>query len=412
MMKGKYQYLPFAFAALLFIIPFFWYWGGVVDWGGDSTRIYYLFPKLYILNHALFGVSPSDTGGQIVAFYSLPYLCILVFLRTILDASAVIGLTNGVKLSLAFLFVYLTVREFLITGRKFKAVTIMWASFLTGILYVFSPVSTIGWDKVILTHDQFFLNPLMFYLLLRFFHSSRILYLLLAVFISFFFSFNFSFVAAPPLFAFYPLTFVFLFLYQKMIRKKPLYISKLCLALVLFLLIQSFHLIPLLLQMFQPGSVSYTNIFSAEGKFDRGLSYFVAIAKVVRVSTGIFLQPQLAEVNPFNFYTIMVPTAVVLSLALKKSKLVLLTAVIFLITLYFATANITHAGTELYKSFFSMPGFSMFRNFFGQWNYAYLFFYSILFGLSFYYLFASFRWYYDMQNHIFQLCFRCLNSQT
>ena len=75
--------LPYVIGIILFFLPFFWFSNGQIDWGGDSTRVYFLDPIAYFMNHTLYGVSPSDIGGQLVSFYSLPNVLLLAFLRTL-----------------------------------------------------------------------------------------------------------------------------------------------------------------------------------------------------------------------------------------------------------------------------------------------------------------------------------------
>src|SRR5258708_4352949 len=80
------------------------------------------------------------------------------------------------------------------------------------------------------------------------------------------------------------------------------------------------------------------------------------------------------------------PFVIVTAFFFNRKKTILLTAFFFLIVLFFVTVNITNVGLSFYKLLVSIPGFSMFRNFGGQWQYTYIFFYSILFGQALYVL--------------------------
>ncbi|MDO8269297.1 MAG: hypothetical protein Q7T54_01335, partial [Candidatus Levybacteria bacterium] len=293
------------------------------------------------------------------------------------------------KLSIGFLSIFYIVKGFLVDNGYKNEKSYLLASIIGGLFYIFSPISIIGWDKVIFTHDQFFLNPLIFLLVFLFLKSNKIIYLFTALLVTFIFSHNFSFGASPPLFAFYPLALLFLIVYTIVVKKRIISWWKIGLTLVLFILIHSYHLFPLFSSLFKPGSDLYANVFTSEGKFDRGLSYFSAVSASVKVTNGLFHMPQMST-NPIsNIYTAISPFIFVFALMRGRSKLLLLTAGAFLIVLFFAIGNITTVGIEFYKSLFNLPGFSMFRNYFGQWQYAYIFFYSIFFSLSLSFVFNS-----------------------
>lgn len=384
--KNFLELPPFILGGLLFLVPFFWFTPGQIDWGGDSTRIYFFDPYAYLVNHSLFGVSPSDTGGPVLGYYTIPYVILLLLLKNIvLSHTLLISLFHGIKLAVAFLSVYLIIRLLIDDNKKNKKVAIV-SGIVGGILYVLSPISIIGWDKVILTHDQFFLNPLVFLLFLLFLKNNNILHLLLIIVVSFIFSHNFSFGASPPIFSFYPLAFTFLIAYTILIKKRQILWLKILFAFLLFILVHAYDFIPIIFSVFRPGSDLYTNIFTEQGKFDRGLSYFEAVARSVKVSNGIFHFPQLSEISSSSFYTLIFPLLMVISFIVNRSKVLIVTAAFFLIVLFFAVGNITLTGLEFYKSLFNLPGFSMFRNFFGQWQYSYIFFYTILSSLSMYYV--------------------------
>ena len=254
------------------------------------------------------------------------------------------------------------------------------ASIIAGLFYNLSPVPILGWGYVILTYNQVFLNPLMFLLLLCFFTTRNMRYMLGALLISFIFAPNFTYVGAPSFFAFYPLALIFLFIYTKYIRRTPIPWKKLVIGVILFFLLQSFHLVPQIMGLLSPGSSISQSVFSAEAKFNRGLAYFSAIAPSVKASISLLSQPQLTNIVSFSWLFIIFPALFVIGFIWNKQKVYLLTGIFFIITLFFYSANITKIGFSLYADAFKLPGFSMFRNFYGQWQWAYLFFYSILLG--------------------------------
>src|SRR5258708_2308570 len=233
-MNIKLRSLLVAFIAIsLFFLPFFWFHTGEVDLGGDSSRLYFYDPGAFLKNYAFFGVSPSAYGVENIGYFMVPFVLLLVGMKLIFSSpTLLIAVFHGLNFSVAFLSCYFIMKELqpAAKGKKNEAYDI--ASIIAGLFYVFSQVSILGWDKVLVTHNQFFLNPLLFLFLLKYFKTDKLLYLTGALLITFLFSPNFSFVAAPGFFAFYPLSFLFLFLYRLVILKRRIIVKHLMLFMV------------------------------------------------------------------------------------------------------------------------------------------------------------------------------------
>lgn len=367
-----------------FLLPFFWFKPGEMDLGGDSSRLYFYDPLAYLQNYAFYGISPSAFGAENIGYFMVPFVVLLFVLKYFFSSpTMLIAFFHGLSISIAFLATYGIVKNFLFDQDNKKGITNELASVISGLTYVLAPTSILGWDKVLITHNQFFLNPLIFYLLLKYFKTDKLSFIAFALILTFLFSPNFSFAAAPGFFAFYPLSLLFLFLYRLVILKKKIIWIHIFIASIGFIFLQAFHIVPQLISMLSPGSVLNTTIFSSAGKFDRGLSYFMAIAPNIKVSISLMNLPQMTELALFSSFFICFPVIITMGFLFNRNKTILLTGSFFLIVLFFATANITSVGFELYKKMFSLPGFSIFRNFFGQWGYALLFFYTILFAQAF-----------------------------
>lgn len=381
MKLNQYKIFPFLVSFALFIIPFFWLKQGEMDLGGDNSRLYFYDPISYLYSQTLYSIVTSGVGGEAISYYALPFILLLVIFKSIFNSSTIlISAFHGLSLSVAFICCYLIVKEFVNVKKIGEKNILEYSAILSGLFYVFSPFLIFGWDKVLLTHNQIFLNPLIFFLLLKFFLTHNIRYLLGMLLITFIFAPNFSYVAAPAFFSFYPLSFIFLLIYTKYIKKRVIPIKGLIVGSILFTMLQSFHLIPHLMTLFSPGSGAYEAVFSSESKFSRGLSYFSGIASNIKVSLYFMNLPQLTELKFPSFGFIIFPTLIFLGLLWNKSKTMLLTGIFFLIILFFVSANITDTGLNFYKSLFHIPGFSMFRNFYGQWGFVFVFFYTILLG--------------------------------
>lgn len=373
--------LPFILAIIIFFVPFLWLQNNEMDLGGDSSRLYFYDPVSYLFNHSMYSISSSGHGVENISFYGIPFIVLLIVLKVMLNSpTLLINVFHGFMLSISFFSIYKIIS--IIDLEKIKNVNRRYAGIIAGLLYVFSPTLVDGWDKAILTHNQFFINPLFFLILLKFFQTNKMIYIYLALLLSFIFSPNFSFPAAPPFFAFFPLTILFLFCYSYFILKKLPSFKKIAIGILLFVLIQSFHVIPQIVTLTSSTSAVHSGVFSDEARFTRGLSYFLAIAPSVKVSNNILFMPQGSVNNPLGFLFVILPTVVILGLIASRNKLLLLTGIFFSITLFFASGKITALGFLIYKSLFSIPGFSMFRNFYGQWVFSYSFYFILLFGLA------------------------------
>lgn len=372
--------IPLVISIAFFCIPFFWLKPGEMDLGGDSSRLYFYDPISYLWSQSAYSITTSGVGGEAISYYGIPYFVLIAIVKLIIHSPTyVIAFFHGLALSCAFLFSYLAAREIIKDGKdeqSEKIITI--ASITAGIFYVLAPSFTLGWDKVLPTHNQIFLNPLMFYLLFSFLKSKKNIYILVAILVTFVFSSNFSFIAAPGFFAFYPLTLSFLFLYHTLVKKRTLPIKKIIIFILLFFVVNAFHLFPQMMSLISPGSQVNTAVFSSDAKYLRGLGYFSALAPNIKLSTHLLYLPQMTPLDFVSYGFIIFPFIVILAFIIRRNKTYLLSGIFFLISLFFVTATITDSGLIFYKTLFSIPGFSMFRNFFGQWSFVYIFFYSIL----------------------------------
>ncbi len=176
----------------------------------------------------------------------------------------------------------------------------------------------------------------------------------------------------------------------------------------MFLLIQSFQFLPTARNIINSSSAEHQLIFSDEGRFDRGLGYFLAVQPYVKLVDNISNQPQYlisiifdhaAKNTYFDYgikyqylffiYILIIIAGFILIKAKGKreERLIYLSMMgIFLLLLLLMTANINPSVVEVYKKLFSVPGFAMFRSFYTKFNVIFVFFYALLLGTSLYYL--------------------------
>lgn len=372
--------LVFIICAILFFLPFFWLSPGELELGGDSNRLFLYDPGSYLQVNSLYSVEPYGMGKVTPTQDLLPFLLFLQFFDFIFHSPHIlICLLNSLKLVGAFLFMYLIVVEILKNrAEENKSALVEIAGILAGIFYTFSPSVGMPMQVALLTHNQVFLNPMVFYLMLRFLITQKNKYLWFILLTTFVFSPNFSLIAPPPPFSFYPLAFSFLFLYFSVVLKKSLPWKKLLIGIALFLGIHAFHIIPVALHTFDPGSYYNLRLFDAETIQNEGLQYFDAILPYAMVTKSLFY-------GYATQWTVFIgPLIVILGFLLSRKiqKDFILIAVFFFITIFLESANITQIGVEFYRKLFYIPGFSMFRNFYGQWQWVQTFFYALLFGYT------------------------------
>lgn len=368
---------------VLGLLPFLWFKPGEVNFGGDSSRLYFYDPANYLRNVALYNIAPGETGYENIAYFYIPFTILLLALKTVFFSPYLLNTSyTSFMVVAAFVFVYLSVIELLKAVKKEVGIWELAAGILGSFVYLFAPMVN-HWDKALITHNQIFLNPLIFYLGLRFIHTRKMVYVIVALLVTFLFAPNFSFTSAPNFFAFYPLAIVFLFIYARWIRKASISWKKTGLIFILFVGIHSFHLIPQVMVILDKESSEFQRVFAAP----ESTSFQVDAG--VKVSRNMMSMKQGEGIA--DVYMVVVPLVVLVGLFFlgreKKSDILfrrtmLLLTVFFLITLYLDTANITPLFANIFELLFKIPGFSMFRNYYGQFLYVFYFFYSLLFAFS------------------------------
>ncbi len=377
---------------VLFLIPFFWLKSGEMDLGGDSTRLYFYDPKSYIENTVLYPLL-TNTAGEIQygAYSPLPHFLLILFLKNVFNSSYVlITLFNSLKLSVGFLAMYGILKEIIAKDKnKSKQMErIELAAILGGLFYIFSRLMGANYDLALLYHNQVFLNPLMIYFLLRYLLTQHKLYLWTVLVLSFLFAPSFALISAPAFASFYPIVLVFLFLYVRLIRGVKIEIRQMISALLIFIGLNAFHLIPQLFDVLTPGSPIHGLLFSDKGTAVK--DHFYGILAITQPAINILLP----SVNKqLEFLSLMSPLILVVGSFFNKSrtKTMLLAGVFFLLTYFLLSARVTWVGEQLYLSLFYVPGFAMFRNFNGVFAYVYSFFYALLFGQALFLIFSRLK---------------------
>lgn len=388
--------LLLAIIVLLFILPFFWFKPGEVNLGGDSSRLYFYQPIQFLKNFSLYSIIPSEIGQETITYDFIPFSILLGFLKLLLRSSyLLIVVFYSFMMSLSFMGIYLIVLELFRSDRldKENDTYLKFAAMLAGLFYTLNPVVGFNWDKNLITHNQIFLNPIIFYLLLRFIIFRKDIYAILALLITFAFSPNFGFSSAPPFFAFYSLTVVFLLIYNKYVRNADLPVKKLILFLIFFISIHAFYYVPQTINFLDQSTNSFERVFS-KTESTNSVVYFNSVRSFIKLVNNIPALPQNTKpLFIFDFLMFALPFTMVVALIANspfamrsciKNKTFSLIFLFLLATLFFASGGVTPIGLNIYQFLFKIPGFSMFRNFFGQFMYVFFFFYSLALGYGIY----------------------------
>ena len=228
------------------------------------------------MGQSLYSVSHSGLGGENLSYFGIPFFLLLAVVKSLVRSpTTLISIFHGFNMSPGFFSCYLIVKELLKNDENSqkKEWTIEAAGVLACLFYTFSPNPIGSWAYPLLPMNQVFLNPLLFFLLLRFFLTGTMRYIFAALLVTFFFAPNFSFIGAPTFFSFFPVAVLFLMIYTKVI-KKAYTVAKNSTFAYPFVLIQAFHLFPQVASIMTPGSVANETVFGNFGKFEWGLRYF------------------------------------------------------------------------------------------------------------------------------------------
>ena len=391
----------FILANLLIIIfllalPYFLF-EGKFFLGGDDTRLFYVYPKEYLLNTQFFSWTNLSSVGWNFSYQSfLPFVIVWTVLSEIIKSKIILGYFSfSLTLILGLIFFQRLMRELIIENKDDYRLEV----FAGSLFFVFSPI-------IINNH---FLNPLIpiwliglipalcFYFL-RFLKTVKYLNVLKGVMFTTIFSFGSHNI--PWALGFLIPILLSLILCSILFRKQDIFVfvKRFMIFFGIILLSQLFWLFGFLMTVL----VSSENSITAKVLSENFVSEF---ARTVNgTSTGTIIYPllnlfhrQIAFDYQWNlkiiyslFYdkTYFLNTTYIIVLFLgilnfKKNtnqwerKTFVLLLVAFLLSLYFFTVNIGPL-KDLFIQFGNIPGFVIFRNAYDKFALGYALIYSVL----------------------------------
>ena len=390
--------LPFSNCLIilfLIILPYFLFQGKLFI-GGDDTRLFYAYPKEYLINTQFFSWTNLSSFGWNFSYQSfLPFVSLWTILSEIIKSKIVLGyLSISLPLILGLIFFQKFIRELIIDKEKHEPEILLGSSF-----YIFSPI-------ILYNH---FVNPLipiwliglipaLCYYFLKFVKTGNLLDILKGIILTSIFSFGSH--NSPWVGGFFiPITaslITCLFLFKK--ESILQFFKKFFIFFGFIFFSQFFWLLGFLLAFLSSSSNSFTsnvvseafstdfartilatstgtiiypllNLFHRQIAFDYGLSlkeiyqifydktYFLNFIFIIVLFLGIL-----------NFRKTLLPLE-------RKIYLVLLVA--FLVSLYLFTVNIGPL-KALFIEFGYIPGFVIFRNAYDKFALGYTIIYSLL----------------------------------
>ncbi len=379
----KRHWAAILISIVLGIVPFFWLPPGAVDLGGDGGRLYFYDPQHLVRHLGPYSLWPQGTGPVSAPFSRLSFFWLLAMASSVVtDMHTLAALHNALKLIVGFLSVYAIVRLLLTerSGNK-ESWGVIAGAILGGLFYLFNPAMTENYVRALPSHDQVFLNPFMTYLTLRFLLSGRMRFAVIATTVSILFAHVYTYTGAPGFFAFYPLAVLFTIGFVVWVKRQRILWSRVALAILMFIGAHAFHLLPELIDVVDASNRTTSRVFSKVDAAEQ-LIYFVSVLPIPKVSLRwLAASPWM----PWVRGSFVVPLVIIVGFLLshRPRRAISLVGLFSLVTLFFATAKVSDLAIGLYKQFFLLiPGFSMFRNFYGQWQFVYFFFYALLFGVA------------------------------
>ena len=392
---------------LVLLFPFFltlgWNFFDFYDVGGDDSRLFFVFPDHWYTNVSSSFVNTAY-GNYIPQLPSLGFVWVLKYLHVIFNF---LGLnvqftTYQLLLVGGYLFTFLFLRELLsfIFENSFDSDDIDLASFLGAMLYTFIPIQIYTtWNNVLASSIGVVSYPLLAFVSVSVLKKPSFSKVFLGNILLL--PFALSFVQVPFFLGFLLILLVLLFglfltFDKKVFFKRILYL--LC-FIGFFLLFNLYWILPWI-DSLASANFSVASALSSSGKN-------VAITTVEHVSDNLFpldtilgvLSPELIASWDLNFvryhsfskYLLIVfPLATFFGFfvslrqkAFDRKKLIWVYLTFFL-SFYLVTVNVPLGGVSFFSFLTAnVPGWVMFRNYFGKFALAYAFLYSSALAVSF-----------------------------
>lgn len=396
--------LPLLLGVGLLLLPFLWL-GADASLGGDDTRLYFVQPLAWLRRVVLpaYGAL-GGFGNYHPQQYYLAFTALLALIGRVLPALNLEALAFGIALSSGFLGVYATTL-LLLPGRiggQERAIAA-----IAGLLYTSAPlVATMVWATPLAWPVGIGGAPVLAAIgiaHLKAPHPGRLAAFAVAS------SLSAEGLATPPLALPYALGAALVTALVLLVGRRPWRLLGRLAALALAgLAANAFWILPLLLSIRIPGSVGNAALGAGAGAGDtirsvsRGQSILDTLLLLPSVEFERLFSWSTYRLWPwadrFILLSLLLPAAIVGGLLLRPSAprrqfAIFLGLVLAALALaYGQTVNVTAVGVRFFTALATgVPGFAMFRNFYGKFMAAYVLYDALAVALAASFLLARLR---------------------
>ncbi|MCP4649299.1 MAG: hypothetical protein GY853_04340 [PVC group bacterium] len=383
---------------ILFCIPFFWSSPNHYNLGGDDSRLYLYSPYEWLHNVALYSwFDISGISSYNPQQFSFPFVILLALLQKIFFFLNIQKLAWGLTLSFGFFSIYLFIEELLQDKNNLNSTI---SAAIGGLLYVFFPlIFYIDWPQPLYNLYAIAVFPSFLWFFLKAVNNADVRYLLGGAVVSALFSL--VIVNFPWFLPFAIGAFIFLVLYCFLIEENKGRLGFYLLLYVLFsILFNLFWIIPLLHSILFGGFASEATV--GGGVKEAALNVIHSVAPSMNIFDTLcgllsrelifgwnWPQKVIAKYT-FNFsaFSALLPGVIFLSLLIRQGKvrtkkLLVIFSLITVILAYLQTVNIGGWGVKLFDwLIYTVPWWTMLRNFFSKVPIAYGIFFSITIGIA------------------------------
>lgn len=379
---------------LLLILPIYLF-NGRLFLGGDDTRFYISFPKLFLESLSSYSWNNiSSLPYYIPNHYWIPFTFVLSIVESIIESKIIISYIGfSSVLILGFIYFQKFIKELI--GEEDDI------SFLIALVYIASPITLVSVAFFLSPVFLISLVPIVAYYFTRFLKAGNKWDVVKATLWSIFLSFVYY--SIPWIIAlFLPLIFG-VFIYFVFIDRKIITFLRRTLIFSFFIISsQLFWLVPFFSSLVSGGSTGLGQKAVSQSLVVSFKNTVISTANdnIVNSLLNLYHRRMVFEFdwhlkNVFlNYYDLILPIGIVFVLILflgiikynqalseNKRKLFILIFTSFLAVLYLCTVNIGFL-KDVFVLFAYIPGFAILRNFTDKFALSFVFFYACILALS------------------------------
>lgn len=367
---------------VLVSLPLFLYKGGYIV-GGDDTKLYYVFPEMFLKNYAFSIISDNTLAGANSGYFPVSYFAPMFLFLWVLKLVPLNTqfLAYGLNLAIGFLFTY----KLLQSLRRENSVLGITSYLIASLTFIFSPflIGTL-YKHQLLSMYLISVIPATIYFVSRAIREDKVYLNVLGVLIFSLFSTTLNslpwiagfVVASLPL-------IIYLLIHQKNFIKHSLIACVSFLALNFYWIFFFIHS-----QIFGQGLSTTTQTYSSNDFIGDNLRIIESVSRMFSPLSQVFqnfLPNALLGFKLENLVPVTVLIVIVVGLIKVKqgARIYIYIVAALLLSWFLISPNMGSFGPKLFVFMSrSIPFFTMFRNMFDKFSLPLAFYYSLSFGLA------------------------------